>query len=150
MRMASRKLRNASRLSSWRVVSMRTTGGRKALAAAFDAGRDEATGDDRGLEQAEVVLGEVEDVSERGDVCRGAQVHRGQAQDRFVDDAEKRIGPGPSYSSRRYSRFSMPILDVSVAELVYGNLRLHLRSRSADRRLELSGALTSGRVCCRR
>ena len=26
-----------------------------------------------------------------------------------TDDAEKRIGPGPSYSSRRYSRFSMPI-----------------------------------------
>ncbi len=45
-------------------------------------------GDDRRLEQAEVVLGEVEDLGQAGDVGGGAQVDAGQAEDRLVDDAQ--------------------------------------------------------------
>ena len=60
----------------------------QALSRPLDAGRDDARGDDRGLQQAEVVLGEVEDLGEARHVGRGPEIDAGQAEDRFLDDAE--------------------------------------------------------------
>ena len=60
----------------------------QALPRPLDAGRDDARGDDRGLEQAQVVLGEVEDLGEARHVGGGPEVDAGQAQDRLLDDAE--------------------------------------------------------------
>lgn len=56
--------------------------------ASLDARGDDAAGDDGGLEEAEVVLGEVEDLREGGDVGGAEEVHRGEADDGFLDDAE--------------------------------------------------------------
>ena len=58
------------------------------LAGALHAGRHDAGGDDGGLEQAEVVAGEVEDLGDGGDVGGGLEVDADQAEDRLVDDAE--------------------------------------------------------------
>ena len=58
------------------------------FAGALDARRDDSGGDDGGFEQAEVVLGEVENFGERADLSGGFQVDAGEAQDGLVDDAE--------------------------------------------------------------
>ena len=61
---------------------------REALARAFHAGRNDAAGDDRRLEQAEVIFGEIEHVGQVRDVGGGAEVHAGQAQHRFIHHAQ--------------------------------------------------------------
>ena len=68
--------------------TMRASKFRQALARALDARRHDARGDDRRLEQAQVVLGKVEHLRQVGDVRRRAQVHADQAQQRFFDDPQ--------------------------------------------------------------
>ncbi len=51
-------------------------------------GRHDASGDDRRLEQAEVVLRKVEYLRQVGDVRRRAEVNADQAEQRFLDDAQ--------------------------------------------------------------
>ena len=62
--------------------------GREILPRAFDAGRHNAGGNDRGLEKAKVIFGEVKHFGERGDVCGCSQVDGGEAQDGLVDHAQ--------------------------------------------------------------
>ena len=57
----------------------------EALSRALDAGRDDAAGDHGGLEQAEVVFGEIEDLVEDGNFRGATEVHTGEAQHRLVD-----------------------------------------------------------------
>ncbi len=64
---------------------------REGLSRAFQSGRNDARGDNCGLEQAEVVLGEVEHLGQVVDVGAGAQVHAHQPQDRLVDHAQIRL-----------------------------------------------------------
>ena len=58
------------------------------LAGAFQPGRNDAGGDHGRLEQPEIVLGEIEDVGQGGDVGLALQVDARQAEHRLVDDAE--------------------------------------------------------------
>ncbi len=58
------------------------------LPCAFDAGRHDAGSDHRRLEQAEIVLGEVEHLVQRRDLGGRVQVHAHQAQHGLVDHAE--------------------------------------------------------------
>ena len=67
-------------------------------------GRHDARGDHRGLEQPQVVLGEVEHLGQAGDVGRGAQVDAGQAQQRLVDDAEVGLHRRPRVRDRGRAR----------------------------------------------
>jgi hypothetical protein len=67
---------------------------RQLLAAAFKAGRNDPAGDDRGLEEAKVVTGKIEDVVQMDEISGGAEIHTGQAEKRFVDDAEVRLDGG--------------------------------------------------------
>ena len=60
----------------------------EALARAFHAGWNDAAGDDRRLEQAEVIFGEIEHVGQVRDVGGGAEVHARQAQHRFIQHAQ--------------------------------------------------------------
>ena len=68
--------------------TMRASKFSEALAGALDARRHDAGGDDRGFEQAEVVLREVKHLGEVGDVRAGAQIHADQAQHRLLDHAQ--------------------------------------------------------------
>ena len=61
------------------------------LPGAFDARRHDARGDHRGLEQAEVVLREVEDLRELRDVRARAEIDAHQPQHRLVDHAQPRL-----------------------------------------------------------
>ena len=61
---------------------------RQLLAGAFNARRHDARRDDRRLEQAQIIAGEIEHLGELADVRAGAQVDAGQAQNRFVNDAQ--------------------------------------------------------------
>ena len=76
----------------------------EALARAFDAGRNDAAGDDRRLEQAEVVFGEIEHVGQVRDVRGGAKIHAGQAQQRFIDHAQVGFDGRPRDGSRARAR----------------------------------------------
>ena len=58
------------------------------LAGAFDARRHHPGGDDGCLEQAEVIFGEVKDLSQGGDVRGRSEVHRGEAEHRFIEHAQ--------------------------------------------------------------
>ena len=58
---------------------------RKGFPAALDAGRDEAGSDDRGFQEPEVVLGEIENIGERLDLGGGFEVDAGEAENRAVD-----------------------------------------------------------------
>ena len=51
----------------------------------FDARRHNAGGDHGGFEQAQIVAGEIKNLGQAADVRGGAQVHAGQAQNRFVN-----------------------------------------------------------------
>lgn len=62
------------------------------LTAAFDAGRDDAAGDEGGLEQAEVIAGEVKNLAHRAEVGRTAEVDGGDTDQGFIDDAEEGVG----------------------------------------------------------
>ena len=62
--------------------------------SAFHAGRHQAAGDDRGLEQPEVVAREIEDLGHGRDFGDGPQIHADQAQHRPVDD------PQPGFHGR--------------------------------------------------
>ena len=48
-------------------------------------------GDDRGLQQAEIVAAEIEHLVELAHLGRGLEVHAGEADDGLVDDAEVRL-----------------------------------------------------------
>ena len=63
----------------------------QALAAAFDARRDDAAGDDGGFEEAEVILGEIEDLGELRDLGRGTEVDAGESEDGVINDAEESL-----------------------------------------------------------
>ena len=58
---------------------------------AFHARRHDAGGDHGGLQQAQVIAREIEDLGDRGDVGRGLEIDADQAQHRLVDDAEVRF-----------------------------------------------------------
>ena len=58
------------------------------LARAFQPGRNDAGGDHGRLEEPQVVLGEVEDVGQGGDVGLALQVDACEAEDGLIDDAE--------------------------------------------------------------
>jgi len=58
---------------------------RKALPRPLDAGRDDPGRDHRRLEEAEVVLGEVEHVAQRGDVGGGPKIHGREPEHRFLE-----------------------------------------------------------------
>ena len=58
------------------------------LGGAFHARRHDAAGDHGGLQQAQIVAREIEDLGDRGDVGRGLQVDAGEAQHGLIDDAE--------------------------------------------------------------
>jgi hypothetical protein len=58
------------------------------LAGALDARRHDAAGDDRRLEQAEIVLREIEHLVEAGNLRGAAEVHAGEAQHRLLDHAQ--------------------------------------------------------------
>ena len=60
-------------------------------AGALDARRHEAGGDDRRLQQAEIVAAEVEHLVEFAHLGCGLEVDARQADDGFVDDAEIRL-----------------------------------------------------------
>ena len=57
-------------------------------ARALDAGRHQPRGDDRGLQQAQVVAAEVEHLVELAHLRRGLEVDAGEAEHRLVDHAE--------------------------------------------------------------
>ncbi len=59
------------------------------MAGTFDAHGDYAGSDHGGLQEAEVVLGEVKQVVQRVDLCHDPQVHAGKADDRLFNDPEK-------------------------------------------------------------
>ena len=61
---------------------------RQRLAGALDPRRHDARGDDRGLQQAQVILRKVEHLAQGRDLGRGAQVHTDEPQHGLVDDPE--------------------------------------------------------------
>ncbi len=81
---------------------------RQRLRRAFHAGRHDARGDDGGLQQSEVVLGEVEDLGERGDFGDGAEIDARQAQHRLFNDAEVGLDGRPWRTRRRPGRTGRP------------------------------------------
>ena len=60
---------------------------RQALLGAFQAGRDDSAGDHSRLEQAEIILGEIENLVQ-GDDSRSRSIHADQPQHGPVDHAE--------------------------------------------------------------
>ena len=58
------------------------------LRCSFDAGRNNAAGDDARLEQAKVVAGKVEDLGDRGNIGGGLEINAGEPNDGLIDDAE--------------------------------------------------------------
>ena len=76
------------------------------LAGALDAGRHDAAGDHRRLEQAEVVFGEIEHLVEAGNFRRAAEIHAGEAQHRLVDHAQAGL--------HRRSRFLVAAVDGEI------------------------------------
>ena len=113
------------------------------LLGAFHARRNDAGGDDAGLQQAEIVAGEIEDFGQSGDVGGGAEIDAGQAEHRFVDDAEigfdrrlrrRRRGPRTArstetLSTRAPSGKSMPRKKMSLQPLWVRSMRTGVRSR---------------------
>ena len=63
----------------------------EAGAGTFNAGRDEAGGNDGGFQQPKVVAAEIKDVVEGGERGGGFKVNAGEADNGFVDDAEERL-----------------------------------------------------------
>ena len=63
----------------------------KTLARTFHAGRDDAGGDHRGFEQAEIILGEVEDFGQGGDVGLRVQIDADEPQHGLIDHAQIRF-----------------------------------------------------------
>ncbi len=71
------------------------------LGSAFHAGRHDAAGDDRGLEEPEIVAREIEDLGDGGDVGGGAEIDAGEAEHGLVDDAEAGFDRRPCASRGR-------------------------------------------------
>ncbi len=69
------------------------------LLRAFHRLRHQARGDGRGLQQTQVVAGEIEDLGEGGDVGGGAEIDAGEAQHRLIDDTEVGFDGGPGTST---------------------------------------------------
>ena len=61
---------------------------RQGFAGTFDAGRNNASGNDGGFQQAEIIAGEIENFVQVGNIGSRAEVDAGEAQDRFVNDAQ--------------------------------------------------------------
>ena len=67
------------------------------LARSLDPRRHDPRGDDRRLQQPEVVTTEIEDLAQIGDVGRGVEVDARQPEQGLVDDSEEHLHrrPGP-------------------------------------------------------
>ena len=118
---------------------------RERLRGAFHARRHQAAGDYGGLQQAEIVAREIEDLGDRCDVCRGLQIHAGEAQHGLIDHAEvgfyRRLRCGirrhslrtarsmEMFSTRAPSGKSIPRKKMSLQPLCVRSMRTGVVSR---------------------
>ena len=76
------------------------------LTGTFDARRNHACGDDGRFQQPEMVFGKIEDLAQSGDVGGRSKIHRGEAEQRFIEHAQ----PG----THRWPRSRIASVDTEV------------------------------------
>ena len=95
----ARSLRNpVDRTDQLQAVAGADDGGKhvgQGLPRSLDPRRHDPRGDDRRLEQPEVVTTEIEDLAQIGDVGRGVEVDARQPEHRLVDDPEEHLHRRP-------------------------------------------------------
>ena len=97
----ARSLRNpVDRTDQLQAVALADDGGKhvgQRLPRSLDPRRHDPRGDDRRLQQPEVVTTEIEDLAQIGDVGRGVEVDARQPEQRLVDDSKEHLHrrPGP-------------------------------------------------------